>query len=245
MPMSSRSTPRRRAPPGCAGGAHRRTTMSPTVTSACRIIPIRPMRTTSGFRPSLQCRSGKSSTSWQLPLAVERVRYVGEAVAMVVAESLVAARDAAEAVAVEYRGASGRDRCRGGARRRRADALAGRAEQSRARQRVRRPRRGRGRDRGCASRGRAGDPQPAHRQRVHGAALGDRHLRRERAAIHPDLGLPGRPSPAQAIWPPVSRRRRSTCARSARTSAAPSDRASISIPSSSRWCGRRAASDAR
>ena len=38
----------------------------------------------------------------ELPLAVERVRYVGEAVAMVVAESLVAARDAAEAVAVEY-----------------------------------------------------------------------------------------------------------------------------------------------
>ena len=38
----------------------------------------------------------------QLPLAVERVRYPGEAVAMVVAESAVAARDAAEAVEVEY-----------------------------------------------------------------------------------------------------------------------------------------------
>src|SRR5947209_8533289 len=38
----------------------------------------------------------------QLPLAVERVRYVGEAVAIVVAESAAAARDAAEAVAVEY-----------------------------------------------------------------------------------------------------------------------------------------------
>jgi carbon-monoxide dehydrogenase large subunit len=38
----------------------------------------------------------------QLPLAVSRVRFLGEAVAMVVAESLVAARDAAEAVAVEY-----------------------------------------------------------------------------------------------------------------------------------------------
>jgi aerobic carbon-monoxide dehydrogenase large subunit len=38
----------------------------------------------------------------QLPLALERVRYVGEAVAMVVAETLVAARDAAEKVAVEY-----------------------------------------------------------------------------------------------------------------------------------------------
>ncbi len=38
----------------------------------------------------------------QLPLAVGRVRFVGEAVAIVVAETLVAARDAAEAVAVEY-----------------------------------------------------------------------------------------------------------------------------------------------
>jgi carbon-monoxide dehydrogenase large subunit len=38
----------------------------------------------------------------QLPLAVERVRYVGEVVALVVAESLAVARDAAEAVTVEY-----------------------------------------------------------------------------------------------------------------------------------------------
>ena len=38
----------------------------------------------------------------QLPLAVARVRHVGEAVAVVVAETLPAARDAAEAVAVEY-----------------------------------------------------------------------------------------------------------------------------------------------
>ena len=38
----------------------------------------------------------------QLPLATGRVRYVGEAVAIVVAESLVAARDAAEKVVVDY-----------------------------------------------------------------------------------------------------------------------------------------------
>ena len=38
----------------------------------------------------------------QLPFAVERVRYVGEAVAIVVAETVMAARDAAEAVEVEY-----------------------------------------------------------------------------------------------------------------------------------------------
>ena len=38
----------------------------------------------------------------QLPFAVERVRFVGEAVAMVLAESVSAARDGAEAVQVEY-----------------------------------------------------------------------------------------------------------------------------------------------
>jgi carbon-monoxide dehydrogenase large subunit len=39
----------------------------------------------------------------QYPLAPERVRYPGEAVATVIAESVAAARDAAEAVAVDYR----------------------------------------------------------------------------------------------------------------------------------------------
>src|SRR5436190_22433354 len=38
----------------------------------------------------------------QVPLAVERVRYVGEAVAVVVAHSRLAALDAAEAVQVKY-----------------------------------------------------------------------------------------------------------------------------------------------
>ena len=38
----------------------------------------------------------------QLPFAVERVRFVGEAVAMVMAESVAAARDGAEAVEVAY-----------------------------------------------------------------------------------------------------------------------------------------------
>ena len=39
----------------------------------------------------------------QYPLAIERVRYVGEPVALVVAESPLAARDAAELVAVDWR----------------------------------------------------------------------------------------------------------------------------------------------
>src|SRR5260370_4784611 len=40
--------------------------------------------------------------SRQCPLALERTRFVGEAVAFVVAETLAAARDAAEAVRVDY-----------------------------------------------------------------------------------------------------------------------------------------------
>jgi aerobic carbon-monoxide dehydrogenase large subunit len=52
------------------------------------------------FAPTADCRILDLR---QLPLAVDRVRYVGEAVAMVVAETPTAARDAAEAVAVDYR----------------------------------------------------------------------------------------------------------------------------------------------
>jgi carbon-monoxide dehydrogenase large subunit len=51
------------------------------------------------FQPSPK---GKILDERQLPLAVGRVRYVGEAVAMVVAESILAARDAAEAVKFDY-----------------------------------------------------------------------------------------------------------------------------------------------
>ncbi|HXO02416.1 MAG TPA: xanthine dehydrogenase family protein molybdopterin-binding subunit, partial [Stellaceae bacterium] len=39
----------------------------------------------------------------QMPLGRDRVRFVGEAVALVVAETLAAAKDAAELVAVDYR----------------------------------------------------------------------------------------------------------------------------------------------
>jgi aerobic carbon-monoxide dehydrogenase large subunit len=51
------------------------------------------------FRPSSE---HKILDELQLPLAVGRVRYVGEAVAVVVAESVHAARDGAEAVKVDY-----------------------------------------------------------------------------------------------------------------------------------------------
>src|SRR5271166_3184296 len=51
------------------------------------------------FRPSSE---HKILDELQPPLAVGRVRYVGEAVAVVVAESVLAARDGAEAVKVDY-----------------------------------------------------------------------------------------------------------------------------------------------
>lgn len=52
--------------------------------------------------PLLAPNPALSAPRTQLPLAVERVRYVGEAVAMVVAESRYAAEDAAALVAVDY-----------------------------------------------------------------------------------------------------------------------------------------------
>ena len=103
----------------------------------------------------------------QLPLAVGRVRHVGEAVAVVVAETLLAARDAAEAVDVEYQStACRRPRCsrRSRARRRRSGrmrrAISRSTNQFGDRNAVETQR--------CAAldrRGRADHPQPAHRQR--------------------------------------------------------------------------------
>ena len=53
--------------------------------------------------PPLMGRGGKSSiTPYRPALAAERVTHIGEAVAMVVAESAVAAQDAAELVAIDY-----------------------------------------------------------------------------------------------------------------------------------------------
>jgi carbon-monoxide dehydrogenase large subunit len=49
--------------------------------------------------------------AWR-PIAHETVRYVGDAVAVVVAETLGQARDAAEAVEVDLRGAARRHRAR-------------------------------------------------------------------------------------------------------------------------------------
>src|SRR5262249_55078893 len=112
----------------------------------------------------------------QPPLAVGCVRFVGEAVAVVVAESAVAARDAAEAVAVEYQGLPAGARVLGRLAGWAPARWAGAPKKHRA-QRPLGDRRCRGgRHQGRARRDRADDPQPAHRQRVPGAARGHRQL---------------------------------------------------------------------
>ena len=65
-----------------------------------------------GSAPSLRSRSFPAATASRcsraaMPvLAVDRIRYVGEPVAIVVAETLAQAQDAAEAVRVDYRAAA-------------------------------------------------------------------------------------------------------------------------------------------
>ena len=227
--------------PGRAGGAHRERTMSPTATSASRTIPIRRMPTTSGFPPSLRRRSGKFSTS---SAAAARGRA---ACAMSARRSrwwwrraLAAARDAAEAVAVDYDVlpavsdveealAEARRRC-GRTRRAisRSTTRSATAPRSRRRSRARISWSSR-RSAASASSARCIEPRAAigsydeseRQYTLISGCQGAHRLRKDLARC--------------------SRCRRSACARSARTSAAPSDRASISIPSRSRWCGRRAA----
>ena len=83
-------------------------------------------------------RSEKFSTSCNCRSRPAAVRYVGEAVAIVVAESLVAARDAAEKVVVDYEILPAVSDVAEALSARGADDLAGRTRQSCARQRVRR-----------------------------------------------------------------------------------------------------------
>ncbi len=126
------------------------------------------------------------------PLAVERVRYVGEPVAIVVAETAAQAEDAAEAVEARARRASGRIRRRARAARAHGD-LGRRAGQ-------RRPRLG-GRRRAAVE---AAFASAAHVARVRlarhaprarrdGAARGDRRVGCERRSAT-------RSSPARRAW---------------------------------------------
>src|ERR1700742_3663250 len=68
----------------------------------------------------------------RMPLVSDKVRYVGDAVAFVVAETAAQARDAAEAGGAGHGGAPRRDRCRRGDQARRAATLRAHPGQRRA-----------------------------------------------------------------------------------------------------------------
>ncbi len=149
---------------------------------------------------SFNGRDGRPMFQARMPvLAAERVRYVGEAVAVVVAATADQARDAAEAVVVELDALRRRSRCgaRDGAGR--AGHLAGRAGQCRARLGGRRRGRGRCRVRACRAR-RAGatDRHPSCSERD-GAARRHSQLRRGQRTLHAggaDAGRGGGPQGA-------------------------------------------------
>jgi carbon-monoxide dehydrogenase large subunit len=71
--------------------------------AGCRPMPHTPLSTSP---PDIALNNTDGSPiAWpdQMPLAVDRVRFVGEPVALVVGETLAAAKDAAELIAVDYR----------------------------------------------------------------------------------------------------------------------------------------------
>ena len=83
-----------------AGGADRQPTRSPTGSSRSRTIRRRPARP-----PTSRSTNRDGSAHGRAPhpiLPTDRVRFVGEAVALVVAETLPAAKDAAERVQIDY-----------------------------------------------------------------------------------------------------------------------------------------------
>ena len=109
-------------------------------------------------------------------LAADRVRYAGEPVALVAAETPQLADDAAELVQIEYEELPGRLRPRGRAR---ARGAARPRRGQRAHQLAHPPRRCRGGARSCRGRDRGRVPDPARRARLFGAR-GRSRLDRER-----------------------------------------------------------------
>ena len=131
-------------------------------------------------------------------IPTDKVRFVGDPVACVVAETIAQAKDAAEAVVRRYRAAAGRHQAgRCGAPRCAADLRRG-AGQCRARLSLRRCRESeRGfRARGPCDQGRTRQ-QPRRRQ-CHGAARGDCRIRFRERTLHPAHRKPGRDGHARA-----------------------------------------------
>ena len=116
------------------------------------------------------------------PMATDEVRHVGDIVAMVVATSRAAAKDAAELVVVDYEELPAVVHSRDAVAPRRAARLVGCHIEHLPRRnsrRCRRDRRGVRRGRACRALQHLG---AAHRRRDHGAARGDRRIRRQRPA---------------------------------------------------------------
>ena len=187
---------RRRGPrrAGCAGGADRR---------RCRADGLQPLRPT----VEANVQTGEPFTFAPQPLlARDKVRHVGEPVALIVAETRAQALDAAELVAVAYDAAAGGDDGRCGLRRRSAGNFRRRPGQCLPR---------------LAYRRHAGQPsrlaaaphvvsltrQPPHRHQPDGAARRGRHLRRGRALhvarLQPEYPWQPRPTArALGVRPP-------------------------------------------
>ena len=141
----------------------------------------------------LQNRDGSERADTSRPmLAKGRVRHVGDPVALVVAETLEQAKDAAELIEVDYAGPAARRRhLRGGPARRAARARP-HQEQHRVRLGDGRPGRDRGRLRQGRPRGHPAAGQPAAGGELDGAARRDLRLRRQRRPLDPVGVLAGR-----------------------------------------------------
>ena len=156
-----------------------------------------------GTIPCLSAVTNRDGSPSVLPprpaIAGDRVRHVGDTVAMVVAESLAAARDAAELIAVDYEPLARRGRHRARSRAGAAAGVGRGAGQSLLRLGGRRRRRGRaGDDRGAPPH-RARARQQPHRRQFDGAARRHRRIRSGRGRLHPvelDPGLAFRAQPA-------------------------------------------------
>ena len=180
-------------------------------------------------------------------LPTDKVRFVGDPIACVVAETLAQAKDAAEAVVLDIEPLPAVTTAERGRAARRAAALRRRARQRRARLSLRRQRQGRGRvRRGRACHEARARQQPHGRQRD-GAARGDRRATTRRASASRCTSLqPGRVRHEGPASPTSSKRQarqgahpHRQCRRLVRHEGA------RSFPNTSASCMRRARSAAR
>ena len=128
-------------------------------------------------------------------LATDKVRFVGDPVAFVVAETLAEAKDAAETVMLDIDALPAVTDAREAAAARRAGRVRRRARQYLRRLLLRRHGEGgRGLRQGSPRDAPAAGQQP-HRRLRHGAALGDRRVRRQERPLHAARRQPGRVRP--------------------------------------------------